>query len=108
MFTEKGTLPIGIDHKGETHKDFEIRKQIVADTVNIFDDPERAARAEKNKLYAELCITANMLLSLGTIPKEEITGDLLMGMDQEDQNAISAAEARLAIKSATFRKEKEK
>jgi hypothetical protein len=108
MFTEKGTLPNGVEYEGVTHRAFEIRKQIVADTVNIFDDPARAARAEKNKLYAELCITANMLLSLGTIPKEEITGDLLMGMDQEDQNEISAAEVRLALQSATFRKEKER
>jgi hypothetical protein len=106
MLTEKSVLPIGVEHNGVTHKDFEIREQIVADTINVFDNPERAAKAEKNIRYAELCITANMLLSLGTIPKEEITGDLLMGMHQADQNEITAAEVRLAIKRTSFREEK--
>jgi len=49
-----------------------------------------------------------MLLIIGTIPKEEITPDFLMGMLQSDLNEISAAEARLAIKCATFCEEKEK
>ena len=105
MLQEKGTLPNGVEHGGVTHKDFEIREQIVADTINIFDDPKIAERSGKNLRYAELCITANMIVSLGTIPKAEITGDLLMNMLQEDQNEISAAEMRLAIKRATFRKE---
>ena len=47
MFTEKGTLPIGVEHNGEIQKDFEIRRQIVADSINVFDDPARGAKAEK-------------------------------------------------------------
>lgn len=103
MITEKGTLPIGIEHNGQIHKDFEIREQIVADSINVFDDLDRAKKAEKNGLYANLCVTANMLLSLGTIPKEDITPDLLMGMLQEDLNAISLAEVRLATQRKSFR-----
>ncbi|MGD0278343.1 MAG: hypothetical protein ABSC11_03450 [Smithella sp.] len=108
MFTEKGTLPNGVEFNGVTHRDFEIREQIVADSINVFDDPEQAERAMKNQLYANLCVTANMFLSLGTIPKKEITADLLMDALQEDQNEISDAEKRLAIKRLNFRKEKEK
>jgi hypothetical protein len=107
MFTEKGTLPIGVKYDGKRHKEFEIREQLVADSVDIFDDPARGERAIKNPRYGELCITANMLLNIGTIPKDIITGDLLMLMHQADQNAISAAETRLAIKRSTFREEKE-
>jgi hypothetical protein len=106
MLTEKGTLPVGVEYEGKTHKDFEIREQIVADSINVFDNPDHAARAGKNALFANLCVTANMLLSIGTIPKEEITPDLLMGMFQEDLNAISQAEVRLTVQQATFRKEK--
>ena len=103
MITEKGILPIGVKFNGVIHKDFEIREQIVADSINVFDDPDRGVKAVKNKLYANLCVTANMLLSLGTIPKEEITPDLLMTIRQMDLNEISAAEMRLAIKCTTFR-----
>lgn len=103
MLTEKGTLPVGVEYEGKTHKDFEIREQIVADSINVFDNPAQAAKAEKNGLYANLCVTANMLVSLGTIPKEDITPDLLMGMLQEDLNAISLAEVRLAAQRKSFR-----
>jgi len=103
MITEKGTLPNGVEFEGVIHKDFEIREQIVADSINVFDDPARTAKAEKNTLYANLCITANILVSLGTIPKEKITPDLLMDMLQEDFNAISLAEVRLATQRKSFR-----
>jgi hypothetical protein len=103
MLTEKGTLPVGVEYEGKTHKDFEIREQIVADSINVFDNPAQAAKAEKNALFANLCVTANMLVSLGTIPKEDITPDLLMGMLQEDLNAISLAEVRLAAQRKSFR-----
>lgn len=103
MITEKGTLPNGVEYQGEIHRDFEIRPQIVADSINVFDDPVRASKAEKNSLYANLCITANMIISLGTIPKENITPDLLMGMLQEDLNEIALAEVRLAAKRKSFR-----
>jgi hypothetical protein len=103
MITEKGILPNGVEYNGERHKDFEIREQIVADSINVFDEPVRAAKAEKNTLYANLCVMANTLVSLGTIPKKDITPDLLMGMLQDDFNAINMAEVRLAVQRKSFR-----
>jgi hypothetical protein len=103
MLTEKGTLPVGVEYEGKTHKDFEIREQIVADSINVFDNPAQGAKARENAPYANLCVTANMLLSIGTIPKEDITADLLMGMLQEDLNAISLAEVGLAAQRESFR-----
>ena len=102
MITEKGIFPIGVEFNGVIHRDFEIREQIVSDSINVFDDPARRAKAEKNTLYANLCVTANLLISLGSIPKEDITPDLLMGMLQEDFNAISLAEVRLAAQRKSF------
>lgn len=107
MFTEKGKLPNGVEFDGVIHKDFEIREQIVADSINIFDDPVQAAKALKNSQYAALCITAEQIISIGDIPKKEITAELLMPLLQEDLSEISEAEKRLAIKRFTFRKEKE-
>ncbi len=103
MLTEKGTLPAGVEYNGETHRDFEIREQIVSDSVDVFDDPAQGVKADKNSRYYGLCITARQIVRLGTIPKGDITPELLMGMLNEDYNAISLAEVRLAAKRSTFR-----
>ena len=103
MLTEKSTLPFGIERNGETHRDFEIREQLVSDSISIFDDPVSGAKAEKNSQYASLCITAMQIVSIGTIPKNEITPDLLMEMLQADYNEISLAEVRLRARRESFR-----
>jgi len=104
MLTETGTLPNGVEYGGQTHNDFEIREQIVADSIGVFDDPDRSAKAQANMPYANLCITAQMIISLGTIPKDAITPELLMGMLQSDMNEISLAEVRLKAKRESFRR----
>jgi phage FluMu protein gp41 len=105
MLTEKGTLPVGLEHNGITHKDFEIREQLVRDSVTVFDDPFRAKRAEKNDSFMGLCILAGQLLTLGSIPKEEITPELLLDMTQSDINELSAAARRLEERRKSFRSE---
>jgi hypothetical protein len=103
MFTEKGTLPIGVEYDGKVHSDFEIREQIVRDMIDVFDDPKQALRAAVNSYYLGICITANLLIGIGTIPKEAITADMLLGMYQEDINALKAAEKRLEERRDSFR-----
>lgn len=108
MLTEKGTLPIGVEHNGKIHRDYELREQQVRDLVDIFDDPALTERATKNVRFLELCILANMIIRLGDIPKEEITADLLVGMYQDDMNEIRKAEERLDIKRKSFRDDDKK
>jgi hypothetical protein len=103
MLTEKGTLPVGVEYNSETHREFEIREQLVSDSVSIFDDPVQGVKAEKNIQYANLCITAKMIVSIGSIPKAEITPELLMNLLQSDFNEISLAEVRLKAKRESFR-----
>ena len=103
MITEKGTLPIGVELDGKTHKDFELRPQFVSDTVDIFEDPEAGKRAARNNQYFACCLYAGRLVSLGDIPKEKITPDLILSMRQEDYNEILGAGERLETQEATFR-----
>lgn len=105
MLTEKGTLPGGVEFDGQIHKEFEIREQLVRDGVAVYDDPDRAARAEKNDAYMGLCILAGQVLSLGSIPKDSISPELLMDMSQEDFNALNDASGRLTVRRASFRSE---
>ena len=102
MLTEKGTLPVGVEFEGEVHREFEVREQLVRDTIEIYDDPELIARAEKNDAYMGLCIIAKQL-TIGSIPPEAVTADLLMGMHQADMAVINKAEKVLAARRATFR-----
>lgn len=101
--TEKGTLSFGVEHKGEIHRDFEIREQLVRDSVEAIEDKEHGARAEKSDSFFSVCVTARRLLKLGGIPKEAITPDLIMDMRQEDLNEIHAASKRLEEARRRFR-----
>ncbi len=103
MLTEKGTLLIGVEFEGETHKDFEIREQLVADSIAIYDDPERAERASRNLAYAGVCILTGQLVSLGGIPKEALTPELILGMTDDDFEEIKAADKRLTERRGSFR-----
>jgi len=103
MFTEIGTLPEGVDYDGIIHKDFELREQLVSDSVAVFDSPERAQRAEKNAAFMGLCILAGQIITLGHIPKQEITPELLLDMKQSDFNELSSAARRLEERRKSFR-----
>jgi len=103
MLTETGKLPRGVKYDGKTHKDFELREQVVSDMIDVFDDSERAARAEKNNYFLGVCILCKMIMNIGTIPQEAITPEMILGMAQADLNEIKAAETRLEKKRKSFR-----
>ena len=103
MLTEKGTLPVGVEYDGTIHKDFELREQIVRDSVELFDDTVRSKRAASNVQYAATCILASQIVSLGSIPKEAINGDLLLDMHQDDFMVLREADERLEERRDSFR-----
>lgn len=105
MFTEKGTLPVGLEYNGIIHKEYEIREQLVRDSVTVYDDPQRGTRADKNDSFMGLCILAGQVLSLGSIPKDEITPELFLDMTQTDVNELSSAAGRLEKRRKSFRSE---
>ena len=87
METQKGILPVGLEFEGQVHKEFEIRRELVGDTVAAMDNP----RAQHNKAYASLCIFSRRLAKSGSIPKDKVTPELLMNMAEEDFDAIVIA-----------------
>lgn len=106
MLTEKGTLPIGVERNGEHHRDFEIREQLVADSIDVYEmGAETVDRAERNPAFFGLCILSRQIVSLGGIPREEISPALLLGMTQTDFNALRAASARLEERRRSFLEE---
>lgn len=102
-FIEEGTLLFGVEYEGKVHRVFEIREQLVRDTVDIFENKEYGGRAERSDSFFSVCVTARRLQKVGDIPKEAITPELLMSMRQEDFNEISAASKRMEEKRRRFR-----
>jgi len=94
MLTEKGRLQYGIEHDGQLHYDFEVRLPKVADNINALESVGGASG-----LRVETSIFASVLVSLGTIAKEQITYKLLAeGLLPEDYDAINDAVNRLKKK----------
>ncbi|MDA8170322.1 MAG: hypothetical protein M0Z48_00635 [Nitrospiraceae bacterium] len=98
MMTEKGTLPVGVEYEGKPQRDFELRPQLVQDSVDAVEEE----RAQRNESYLGVCVLAKQLTKLGDIPKEKITPTLLMGMYEADLGVISAAARRLQQRLARF------
>jgi hypothetical protein len=88
--TEKGTLLIGVEYNGVVHKDFELRSQKVRDSAEAID----ALGGNDNQLVASAHIYAKRL-TIGTIPKDKITPDMILDMDEADFEQILAANERL-------------
>lgn len=103
MLTVTGKLPNGIEFNGQVHSDFELREQMVADTVEILESAEHGHRANTGDYYFNVCVMAKRLVRLGEIPTDAITPDFVMGMTQEDFNELSLASKRLSEKRRNFR-----
>jgi hypothetical protein len=88
--TEKGTLLIGVEYNGVVHKDFELRSQKVRDSAEAID----AMGGNDNQIVASAFIYAKRL-TIGTIPKEQLTKDMILDMDEDDFEIIIAANERL-------------
>lgn len=104
IMTEKGILPIGVEIAGILHREFEIREQLVLDALDLFESADQGAvaRAEENKYYYSVAITARRIIKLGEIPKEAITLELVLGMHQKDYNEIVLADKRLDVRRAAL------
>jgi phage FluMu protein gp41 len=101
MMTETGTLPLGVRWDGEAQRDFEVRPQLVRDSVEAMEEP----RALGNDSYLGVCILARRIVRIGRIPKAEITPGLLMDMHEADMAAITQACVRLEKRLLSFRGE---
>lgn len=106
MITEKGTLVVGVEHGGKTHKEFELKPQIVGDSVEILES-ENADRARKNDSFFGLCLLSKQITKLGDMPLKEITPALLLTLTEVDFTVLSKAREALEGRLRSFRGGKE-
>jgi hypothetical protein len=100
--TVKGVLPAGIEVGGVVHRDFELRPQLVRDSIEGLQD----ARANDNPSYLGLVMLASQIISLGSLPKESINAELLMDAYELDMQELMGGAAQLRERLKTFREER--
>lgn len=84
-FTHADTLPFGVLHNDVIHRDYEIRLQTVGDEIDVGDE----IGSDIIDVNFTVHLLARTLVRLGTIPKEEITPQLLRdALVYEDYNAL--------------------
>lgn len=93
MITAKGVLSVGLDYAGKTHKNFEIRAPKVKDTIESI-----ASAGTSNNLKFMLEMYSRQLVSIGDIPKEHLTADLLSDLYDVDLAVIQEASQNLEKK----------
>ena len=106
MITEKGTLIVGIEYGGKTHKEFELKPQIVGDSIEILEG-DNADRAKKNDSFFGLCLLSKQIIKLGDMPVKEITPVLLLTLTEVDFTVMSKAREALEGRLRSFRGGKE-
>lgn len=88
QFTQTGTLEYGVQFNGEIHRDFEIRLQTVGDEIDVVQE----VGGDIIDANFTVHLLARTLLSLGTIPQEEISPELLKEcLIYEDYNTLLKA-----------------
>lgn len=98
--TEKGSLEYGVEYpagSGELHYDFEIRVSTIGDNIAAYERPEVIGGGVSN-MRVNAILLAECLLSLGTIPKESITPELLDTAVDADYDVLVAAQEALKKK----------
>lgn len=93
MTTTKGMLKIGLEYAGKTHVEFTMRAPKVKDTIEATVEV-----GEGNSLKFMLATYSKQLISLGEIPKEHITADLLSDLYDIDLAVIQEASQDLEKK----------
>lgn len=88
-----GTLPVGLEYAGKTHKEFKLRPAKVRDTIDA-----TAEAGTDNNLKFMLAILARQLVSLGDIPKANITSELLTDLYDVDLAELHEAQETLEKK----------
>lgn len=94
MITVKGQLICGIERDGVQQRDFELHAATIADAISAIEKAGAGASHLKLRIYK----AAEQLVSLGNLPKEEITGELLLSLPEDDVEPIYNAQDELEKK----------
>lgn len=98
--TEKSSLEYGVEYppgSGELHYDFEIRLGTIGENIEVYEQPEIIGGGVSN-MRVNVAMLARCLVSLGTIPKDAITDELLMTAVDSDYDVMMKAQDDLKKK----------
>lgn len=100
--TEKGKLLDGILFNGTLHVDFEIRLPVLADTGQALDDAEErfgSVEGFASDAFYRAAVMASTLKSLGNIPADDLTAELLYNnLTPDDYDVLNEARNQLKAK----------
>jgi hypothetical protein len=99
MMTEKRVLPIGVEYEGKLHKDLELQPRKAKHLLLGTKDP---VYLNDRKAY-EFCCLAAQIDKLGDIPKEQLTGSLILDMYEADFDVLTEAAEKARQRAGEFR-----
>lgn len=94
MITVSGQLVCGIERDGTLHRNFELRAATIADAIASIEKAGPGASHLKLRVYK----AAEQMVSLGGLPKEDITGEFLLSLPEDDVEPIFNAQDELEKK----------
>lgn len=94
MITVKSELIIGCEREGIQHRNFELRQATIADAIAAIEKAGSGASHLKLRIFK----AAEQMTSLGEIPKDEITGELLLSLPEDDIEPIYSAQDEIEKK----------
>lgn len=102
--TVTGTLPVGIMVAGKVHREYELRAEVLGDTMEA---EEAGYGGDGLSVTRSAFVLARRLRKLGGLKPDEITMNLLRELDPQDYHELVAkAQAALSRKVKSFRTEK--
>lgn len=97
---EKVTLPFGVIVDGKVHRDCVLRPRKVRDSVEVMRDPLAATEDS----YRGVVLIGKQIESLGDLPREQITPELLLDLLDADMQELLEGNRRLEVRIRKFRK----
>lgn len=99
MQTARGELIVGVEEGGAWHRAFVMREATVGDAIAAVDD----AGPDASVLRIRVHKAARQLISLGDLPSEAITAELLLALPEEDLPPLFDAQDEVAKKPSRSR-----
>lgn len=94
MITVNSELIIGCEREGVQHRSFELRQATIADAIAAIEKAGSGASHLKLRIFK----AAEQMTCLGGIPKDEITGELLLSLPEDDIEPIYSAQDEIEKK----------
>ncbi|HEY4697089.1 MAG: hypothetical protein A3J49_03330 [Gallionellales bacterium RIFCSPHIGHO2_02_FULL_57_16] len=94
MITVKGQLICGVEREGVKHRDFELRGATIADAIASVEK----AGPDASHLRLRIFKAAEQMVSLGSLSRDEITGEFLLALPEDDVEPIYNAQDELEKK----------